>query len=408
MCYAGAVADYLDGFKKYGKKIWLTEFNCWDQSNITVDMQKSLMKGALDHMDNDTMIYRYAWFIGRSQSAASTYDIFDTDPGTLTELGEIYFNYDSFHDTSEYKLIPGKIVAESYSAMSGIQLELTSDFEGMANVGWFDSGDWLQYNLDVPETDDYILYLRLASNSSTSIHVKIDDQLYETTQVPYTGGWQDWETFKISVPLESGNTKLKLGSDEGGINVNWIFLSTEGNSKPLVDAGEDITIQASQNTITLSGSGSDQDGDKLLFSWRKLSGSGGEIVSPDSLETEITGLLPGTYRFRLTAYDGIEDSADDIVVTVDQASAFLQRTTEGGIELYPNPSANNIIVKGSLPGMETDVHVFDSCGRIVHHLTIESAVDNELNLNVASLPPGLYLLRTISGAQSQCLKFQKL
>ena len=68
MCYSGPLIDYLEGFRKYGKKIWLTEFACWDQATITLDMQKNLVIGALDYLDNDTMIYRYSWFTGRSNS----------------------------------------------------------------------------------------------------------------------------------------------------------------------------------------------------------------------------------------------------------------------------------------------------------------------------------------------------
>jgi hypothetical protein len=129
MCYSGSLIDYLEGFKKYGKKIWLTEFACWDQATITLDMQKSLMLGALDYMDNDTMIYRYAWFIGRAGADTPDITLFEDQAGKLSELGELYVNYQAKHDTSVYYPVPARIEAESYSAMQGIALELTSDFD---------------------------------------------------------------------------------------------------------------------------------------------------------------------------------------------------------------------------------------------------------------------------------------
>ena len=47
MCYAGAVADYLDGFKKYGKKIWITEMANWNPNINSYQKQAQQMQAQM-------------------------------------------------------------------------------------------------------------------------------------------------------------------------------------------------------------------------------------------------------------------------------------------------------------------------------------------------------------------------
>ncbi len=42
------------------------------------------------------------------------------------------------------------IQAEDYSTMSGVQLEGCSDDGKGLNLGWIDTGDWMEYSLNVP------------------------------------------------------------------------------------------------------------------------------------------------------------------------------------------------------------------------------------------------------------------
>lgn len=224
MCYAGALDWYLNQFKKYGKKIWLTEFACWDQSNITVDMQKSYVIGALDLLENDTMIYRYAWFNGRS----GTYpylDLYKKTYGELTELGKLYMTYNARHDTSVYYALPARIEAENYNKMSGIAIEATKDVDGIANVGWIDANDWLEYNIETTGDQQFYLYFRIASNSNTSVDIQVDGLTVTTLNVTNTGGWQIWKTFTTELNLAQGKHKIRLFTPTGKFNINWIHFS---------------------------------------------------------------------------------------------------------------------------------------------------------------------------------------
>jgi hypothetical protein len=225
MCYAEPIIDYLEKFKKYGKKIWLTEFACWDQPAISLSMQKNMMLDILEYMDNDSMIYKYAWFIGRSGKDTPHIDIFESQAGKLTELGQIYLYADLMHDTAVYKTIPARIEAESYSSMKGIQLELTSDIDGIANVGWFDAGDYLEYNIHAEKAGDYYMYLRLAANDNTGIEILLDGDTIKFMELPATGGWQSWKTHRVELPLVAGRSKIRISSSTGGVNINWININ---------------------------------------------------------------------------------------------------------------------------------------------------------------------------------------
>lgn len=405
MCYAGPLVNYLDEFKKYGKKIWLTEFACGDQSTITLDMQKSLMLGALDHMDNDTMIFRYAWFLARTSSGSHVIDIFGPEGGTLTELGEIYLYFDARHDTSIYRAVPARIEAESYSDMSGIQIESTSDFDGMANVGWFDAGDWLKFNINVPDTIDYYLYLRVSANQSTSIDVRVDGEPAGSLPVPSTGGWQNWKTFVLPVTLYEGKSSLLLETMQGNFNVNWIRIAEHENTLPVVSAGENDTIILPQSTAALGGEAEDPDGDPMVYRWTKLSGPSCIISDPDSLSTEVRSLVEGTYRFRLTVSDGYDIKSDDTYVVVETASN-IAHSLHGEIRVYPNPVDHIMTIGGMGPGHLYTLRLFTAAGRLVKETGIISGTD-EMHLDLASLPAGIYVLKIESGSRTGAFRVIK-
>ena len=48
--------------------------------------------------------------------------------------------------------IPGRIQAESYTTMSGIQTQATGDGGTGLNVGYIDQGDWMDYSVNVATT----------------------------------------------------------------------------------------------------------------------------------------------------------------------------------------------------------------------------------------------------------------
>lgn len=144
------------------------------------------------------------------------------------------------------KEIPGMFEAESYDNMYGIQTE--SCVEGGRNVGWIDSGDWLDYNVDVKTSGTYTVEYRVASMySSGKFSLRKGSTILATTTVPNTGGWQNWTTVKTTVNLSAGRQTLRLYADGSLFNVNWIKFST-GSTAPSSPAPSPVIVPTPTKT----------------------------------------------------------------------------------------------------------------------------------------------------------------
>lgn len=79
-----------------------------------------------------------------------------------------------------------------------------------------------------------------------------------------------------------------------------------------------LGAMAFSQTATLSGSGTDVDGTITGYSWKKISGpAGGIITSPNSAATTITTLQAGVYQYELTVTDNQgATGADTVQITV--------------------------------------------------------------------------------------------
>lgn len=128
-----------------------------------------------------------------------------------------------------------KIEAESYSSKTASP-QSESCSEGGLNMGWINNGDYMIYNVNVPTTGVYTISYRVASpnNNTGRIILGINgvDQTDPLT-VPYTGGWQSWQTITINtkVNLNAGNNALTVYAQVGGFNLNWWSIKATGTVK---------------------------------------------------------------------------------------------------------------------------------------------------------------------------------
>jgi beta-glucosidase len=126
---------------------------------------------------------------------------------------------------NEFKLIakiPGKVEAESFIAMSGIQTENTSDAGGGKNVGYIDSNDWMDYKLNVTKAGNYKVQFRVASESSGGqLLIKQGAGTLANVSIPVTNGWQSWKTITDTISLKEGIQTLRVFVSKGGWNMNW-------------------------------------------------------------------------------------------------------------------------------------------------------------------------------------------
>ncbi|MDZ7333288.1 MAG: glycoside hydrolase family 3 C-terminal domain-containing protein, partial [candidate division KSB1 bacterium] len=144
------------------------------------------------------------------------------DGGILGSFSD-YEVYNLLNSSATVAIIPGRIEAENYSRMQGVQTENTSDIGGGLNVGWIDNNDWMQYDVNVKQEGRFRLALRIASLSQSG-QITLSSSLsgvLARVNLPVTGGWQNWQTVFSEVQLQKGQQILSFIATVGGFNINW-------------------------------------------------------------------------------------------------------------------------------------------------------------------------------------------
>ncbi len=90
------------------------------------------------------------------------------------------------------------------------------------------TGEWLEYTVDVAATGQYTIDLRFATpKSGLKAHVTLDGaNVTGTINIPNTGSWINWQTVSAPATLSAGQHVLRVVFDVGGVNFNWIDITT--------------------------------------------------------------------------------------------------------------------------------------------------------------------------------------
>ena len=130
------------------------------------------------------------------------------------------------------------------------------------------------------------------------------------------------------------------------------------NKAPVANAGSMQNILLPENTVTLTGKGTDSDGTISKYSWTKISGpQQGSIVSPLSAITVLLNLKAGVYKYQLMVTDNDGATAKDTVqinVTSNLLPAVNPANTVNGLNYkyyegawFALPSFSKLTADGS-------------------------------------------------------------
>ena len=155
---------------------------------------------------------------------------------TTTVPGKVYEfdgNLKLTNQPYEPVTIPGKIQAEAYVAMDGVQIE--PDEEGEPNLGWINDGDYSEYLVKVPAAGVYKLTARVASGAGEKATITVSDSTGKalatlTVDPAKTEGWNDWYETSTAIELPKGEQKLKLtysGTTDYLMNVDWLSFDSD-------------------------------------------------------------------------------------------------------------------------------------------------------------------------------------
>ncbi|HSZ72193.1 MAG TPA: carbohydrate-binding protein, partial [Cytophagaceae bacterium] len=232
--------------------------------------------------------------------------------------------------------IPGKIEAEYYDyggeglayndsdeenkfnlyrVDEGVDIESTGDVGGGYDVGWIETGEWMNYMVNVTTTGQYTLEVRVASGNvgTKSMHVEMDGvDISGLITFSVSSGWQSYQTISVTTPvLTAGAKVMRVYIDGGGFNLNYVNYSllvatgvteSEGMSAVTVypnpvKGGSSITIQQTNQEAGMS--------QIRLYNYL------GQVVLETTGDTSSNVLLPlpqqlssGYYQLEVTGQSG--------------------------------------------------------------------------------------------------------
>jgi endoglucanase len=210
-------------------------------------------------------------------------------------------------DTANYRVATGTYVAwnSGWSYRNdGVDIEASSDaspYSNHFNVGWTQTGEWMQYTLEVDSSAAYDITLRYAATTSTSkiiLHVN-GANISPAITLNATGGTQTWSNKTISdVVLYKGQQKLKLIFETGGANLAYLNFSLKKKVNEVP-----FTAISSETSNT----------DQALYLAVNKNVDESTLTSPDGFLVKINGTA-----VTINSMQSDPDNASRIVLTIDQ------------------------------------------------------------------------------------------
>lgn len=117
--------------------------------------------------------------------------------------------------------------------------------------------------------------------------------------------------------------RLTVTDNQGATAFDDVNVVVSGNTAPTANAGADQAITLPTNSVVLTGTGTDPGGSITAYAWTRVSGPNTPaITGGNTASATISGLIAGTYVYRLTVTDnGGLTGTDDVNIVVSSAPA---------------------------------------------------------------------------------------
>lgn len=239
---------------KYGKEVWLTEFCLWpDEGNpnstVAPATQVASMIETLTWLEKTPWIFRYAWFKPIGACSADTgpnYGLIVPMNGLGDrELSLQGYNYVYFPDLDPdvFQPVNTVIAANQFVNQNNITLDKGANpaCPQPVEIAQFNSGAYLDYQFDVPESGEYTLKLTVTGQGeptrfdpcvavySVTPEGSRGKLLSKQQQFSLPGNFTDYQTQEFPMTLEAGRQTIRLMDaykyQPSGIHISTIELT---------------------------------------------------------------------------------------------------------------------------------------------------------------------------------------
>ncbi len=360
--------------------------------------------------------------------------------------------------------IPGKIEAENfddggegvayhdltatntqgqYRTTEGVDIEAAT--EGGYNVGTIQTGEWLEYTVNIGQAGIYTLQARVAAIAAgKTFHVELNGQnISGTITVPNTGGWQTWADVNVTTSaLTAGQKVLRVVFDANEFNFTSFTFALQSQSD---NAAANKTVWASSvetpdfpaaaavdgNATTTRWSsgytdnewlavdlGTAKDISRVVVKWENAyatsytietsndttnwtvqksvtNGAGGtadlSFATVNARYVRVHGLQRATpYGFSIWEFE-VYPAAPVAGRTLAMATPVKGSENAFSVSVSPNPATNlmNIQLKGAAKA--SVLEVYSISGQRVYQAKVNGNV-NQLQVDIASWPKGVYII----------------
>jgi hypothetical protein len=117
----------------------------------------------------------------------------------------------------------------AYRTNEPVDIEYTSSIASY-NIGWFRTGEYLIYTVQVSSAGDYTAQFNAANPDAANkaIDVFVDGTKVGTAQIGTTGSFATFKKFDFTMTLQEGTHQIKLAFPSQRLNLDYIEFAKSG------------------------------------------------------------------------------------------------------------------------------------------------------------------------------------
>lgn len=170
-----------------------------------------------------------------------------------------------------------------------------------------------------------------------------------------------------------------------------VVVNAALNVAPIANAGPDRTVSLPLSLLIVNGSATDSDGTIASYAWTKVSGGTVTLANINAATVSLTGLLSGSYVFRLTVTDDTGATAtDDVTIVVNGLLNSPPSVNAGSDQTITLPT-NSASLSGTASDRDGSISSYTWTKVSGGAATLNNA--NTATLNVSGMTSGPYTFR---------------